>query len=446
VLNNIEIFDVCIVRQAITTASELKVDKFFERYRHFLRDYGGKVLSMKVLHSNDSSPYFVKAIRKNIAYMLDHQSTDGKERHELRNQYRLDICTAFTVMDFEAIFGKKQTEGLEFWESRDMRPSLAASVGNIGMLRDSLTLPHLTPPYSKLFPNALDASIAADKNEALKFILRWLKTNVKGKHETGSWNDMRNATRTITNAARVAVRLHKTAALGALLQFLADNHVFNRSTNLYFEENLIKDCMRHGNAELIYIALVFDRKQIYEAPSDKKLVGIKLTRDEEEFLFRHGHPHVLRGLIKYGLLELDGHGTPPVQQCLQWRNYRMARILLTHGAKVDVIIDKKTNETSLGHAASGGYVDDVKLLLEYGANPVHRATHGTPLNRATMGRRFNKCAFLLEKVHKYGKDYVKRPDLWSIYDEESLRKRSAVTMARGFFSNKRCGENGDTGA
>jgi hypothetical protein len=379
---------------------------------------------MRVLHSKTTPKAIVSFIKQKVDYILNHKWVMGKERDNLHDLYMIDICKAITALDPETICkyltGQKKPGASDLWSSRDLKPSLAAAVEDLDMLRGSLLLPDLLPHHCQMFLNALEASIAANQAQALQFILSYLVTNVRGKNEAGSWDEMRNATRVITDAARVAVRLHKTGAVGELLKFLASNRVFGQSTGLYFEENLVKDCMRYGRADMLYSALVYDRKTIYDAADHDNLADFKLSEDEEKFLYRSGHPFALRGLIKRGLINLNRcrNGNSPIFHALDHRNYKLFRELLAHGAEVDGVINAKSDETALSYAAGMGHTTDVKILLEYGANPVGPGKKGTPLSRA-QGHK--KCEFLLEKVHHKGKSFLDRDNLWDIYEDENRR-------------------------
>jgi hypothetical protein len=381
-------------------------------------------MQMEVLHPTTFPKAVALFIKEKVTYMLNHQWVTGEARDILEHQYMIGICNAMMALGPEVLreflTGRKRLNTEDLWLSRDLKPSLAAAVGDLDMLRGSLLLTDLLPPHCGMFPNALEASIAADQKETLHVILDWLVTNVRGKHETGSWDEMRGATRTITDALRVAVKLHKTETADQLLKFLADNVAFRKSTNLYFETNLVKDCMRHGRADMLHSALLYKRKH-YEGITDSdKLANFKITEEEEKFLFRHGHFLALRGLIKRGLLDPNHcqDSTPPVFRLLDNRSYELVHELFKLGADVDATDKTKIKETALSHAAAMGHITDVEILLKYGADPVRRGVLGTPLDRASGHK---KCRFLLEKVHRYGKEYLDREDLWDIYDNENQR-------------------------
>jgi hypothetical protein len=256
--------------------------------------------------------------------------------------------------------------------------------------------------------------------EGTQVILEWLAANVRGRDKSGSWDEMRSAARMIGSALRTATRLHKTIAAYVIFEFFAANLEFRRSTGRFFEEDLVNDCMRYGNVNLIYAAINYERTETFDAKILSKPATFNISAFKEEYLFKFGHPCALQALIKHKLFDpnhchqLD----TPLRYALSKRNYKMARMLIKSGAEVDAVSGKNGFDTATCHAAVNGHWKDLKFLLKHGAAPLHCGPQTrTPVWLADHCQH-NKCKFLLDKVTKHGKDYLERADLWILYEEE----------------------------
>ncbi|KAF7317334.1 O-methyltransferase family 3 protein [Mycena chlorophos] len=86
-----------------------------------------------------------------------------------------------------------------------------------------------------------------------------------------------------------------------------------------------------------------------------------------------------------------------LHKAVQHRNIPMARLLLEHGAKVDVSFGcDGASENSLHVAAQAGQIDMARMLLdEFGADLEARGHFGTPLGFAVHARQLYMVKFLL---------------------------------------------------
>jgi hypothetical protein len=355
--------------------------------------------------------------------LLNQQWLHDLQSEQRRFQYTRGVCDALMALDKKKLRGHLKdksiiNQAVESQNLYDIMPAVAAAIGDTELLlRHIASHEDLYTSTCKLFPTALEAAVASGHTDILSYMLSYLKTNVKGKPEVDSWIEMRCAARGISQALRVAIRLHKTNAGNLIFDFLADNRVFSGSTSIYLGERLIKDCMTYGNGALIYGAFAYDSRGSYHSNDKGTLGELPLNESEEFFLFKFGHPNALRQLIRNGQFDPNkwAQYCPPLNYALDKQRCDMARVLLENGADVDARPKERDGKTALWRAAEQGHINDVKLLLEHGAQPSHKKPDLSPL----YATRYRKCRFLLEKVMEHGKEYLSRPDLWQIYDEES---------------------------
>lgn len=406
-------------------ASELKFAEIFAHtgYSELFEFHGGAVLSKKALRTGNPTIHILRFTQAVVDNLLKQQWLHDLQSEQHRFQYTRGVCDALMALDKEKLRGHLKAKSIinqavESENLYDIMPAVAAAIGDTELLlRHIASHEDLYTSACKLFPTALEAAVASGHTDILSCMLSYLKNNVKGKPEVDSWDEMRCAARGISQALRVAIRLHKMDAGNLIFDFLADNRVFSGSTSKYLGERLIKDCMTSGNGALIYGAFAYDLGGSYHS-SDKGTLGkLPLDEFEESFLFKFGHPNALRHLIRNGQFDPNkwAQYRPPLNYALAKRRYDMARVLLENGADVDARTKKLGGKTALWQAAEQGYINDVKLLLEHGAQPSHEKRAFSPL----YATGYRKCRFLLLKVMEHGKEYLSRPDLWQIYDEES---------------------------
>ena len=90
-----------------------------------------------------------------------------------------------------------------------------------------------------------------------------------------------------------------------------------------------------------------------------------------------------------------GRNVSPLPAALSKRHFRVANLLYSHGAVVDVRDSDK--RTSLHVASFGGQVDSMQWLLDHGADPNSRTCHrSTPLSNAACKMHLKAVQLLLQ--------------------------------------------------
>jgi len=371
-----------------------------------------------------------------MTHVFEQEGTLDETPEKVQERYKFDVCNAMTALDPKKLrnylTGEAIPEMLHLWCLHDLTPSLAAAVGNVEVLRDTLTLGHLLPPHCALFPNALDAAVASNQLVAIKVVLDWIAGNVKDKSEYGSWDQMRTAARVLTRALLVAVRLHKTLAGNMILDFLEKHRTINRSKSKYFEEDMILDSIRYGNIPLLHRAISIHRTDESTAWDPLKPKIWKLSHSELEEIFTKGHKRVLRVFLQTGQLfpnhfepykmPSQEYGTPlikrtPLAYVMDKRRHDLAQVLFANGADVNGIPKNGDGKTALWHAANAGHYKDVHFLLAHGADPdFPKNPKNSPLHIPGITSGFvNKTSFLLQTAKREGKDAIIRDDIWDRY-------------------------------
>ncbi|KAJ4365550.1 hypothetical protein N0V83_008169 [Neocucurbitaria cava] len=449
------IMDSCIGSASKLAFASLRKDSV---YKHLLHHYGGAILSKKVLRSGEKLQDKDKIYSENlqlssfaqqlVTYILEQQWSSIQGREKLRDGYTLAICNVVMTLDTEAfqecLIGIYQPEAGELWSLKKMEPALAAAVGDMDTLRRTLTLPGLLTPHYNLFPGILHAAIASNQTGVLNFVLDFVLTNVRGKRESGSWDEMRDHARAISDALKMAIQHHKNHAATMILEFISNFDVLEGSLTLHFEDNLIKHSMQFGNIEFLDKALAYcsifrsmEKEFVYKNPN------ILVSASQIGNAFRTGHSQVLRQLLDYGKLDPNHFdyywderqrkvhrllaNETPLEAAMNGHRYDLARVLLTHGADVNGTaqlkkIDKcKTGgpgKTALYYAADRGDIQAVQFLLAHKADPVVSKEDNTKSPRHVASQsRWRKCAFLLDIAAREGNEATLRSDTWRQYKD-----------------------------
>jgi hypothetical protein len=431
-----------VVDHYVKAASKVHIEAILEnsQYRSVFRHHGGAILSNKVFTSPEIPEAIVSFVKSSMEYMLEYRKGEKRQKTKdmLQYRYKLDICSAMQALDRETMKGYLTGLGtpavLYLWTMYDLKLPLAAAVGDIGMLKDMLTLPQLLPPHCELFPTAMEAAVGANQMESLNVILEWVATNIKGKRETGSWDQMRSAAPIIVRALQVAVRLHKTNAGSMMLEFLSNNLDIKNSMGPSFGKFLVKDCMRSGNTPLLHIAFSMYKTNTFTPWNSVKPKMWDLWSSDLENIFKIGHKRVMRVYLQTGQLhpnhfsckfsDLHANEDPlletktPLVFAIEKRRYDLARTLLEEGADINGFCNDGLGTTALYQATCRSYYKDVQFLLSMGADPDFTKTPRlSPLRNAkTMSSC--KTSFLLETVAKEGKQAVIGAGIWSRYQDQ----------------------------
>jgi hypothetical protein len=253
------------------------------------------------------------------------------------------------------------------WTVKDTMPAIAAAIGDTTMVIKLSTTPTaLLKQGHDLFPSAIQAAVASDQIKVLEAILQYLVENVKA-NEVDEW-------------------------------------IFN-------------DAVKYAGAELFRRVLKENQNQVVVQTVNGPKKDIRFALDQLETLYKRGSALTWEILLKDGTLDACKleFGKTPLTHALSKRRYDIARLLLENGAPIDGPSRLEDSRTALWYAASEGYVKDVEFLLRHGAVP--DKGEYKPI-RAASG---SKCEWLLETVMKHGKDYLERPDLWTVYENSFSR-------------------------
>jgi ankyrin repeat protein len=80
---------------------------------------------------------------------------------------------------------------------------------------------------------------------------------------------------------------------------------------------------------------------------------------------------------------------------LKSRRFDLVKLLLSNGAQIDAIINQEQGVTALWHAANCGNEEDVRFLLDHGADPESQRGWRSPMQVAKERGRQNIIELLL---------------------------------------------------
>jgi hypothetical protein len=215
-------------------------------------------------------------------------------------------------------------------------------------------------------PTALDAAVAADQFKAIRIMLDWIPANLRRQEECECWADTCdrcNAPEAIISAMGAAIRLHKKDAGHIILTSLATNCTYVKAVFPHFATQLFSQCIRYGNVHLLYAACIFEQTGTFDAEHLRRPAEFKIDTHHGDYICSRGYPSALRALIKHGLLDQI---IAMFALALSHHQYELARVLLAHGAHIDVLHEGKT---ALYHAAEKSHVLKVQFLFEHSTNP-----------------------------------------------------------------------------
>jgi hypothetical protein len=250
-----------------------------------------------------------------------------------------------------------------------MMPAVVAALGDVDMsLRCVLSPTGLLTPSCELFPNALDAAVVSGKTEVLSVILNYLNTNVKGKPERETWDEMRSAAVSVAHVLRGAIRLHINDAFKLILGLLGNNTKSKGSMPLEFGSQMMKDCMRNDNVDVLdkileYRSMRKDNLQNANGSPSQRYI---LSPNDLVLLHDFGHPRALHNLIESGHLDVSRvklEGSADLKYPDQKQAYNLVRALVDHGGDYHKTPDDGAGRCLLYEMVAGGHWKDVKLPI-----------------------------------------------------------------------------------
>lgn len=234
-------------------------------------------------------------------------SNDATKR--LRLQYARNVCDAAKGLGFTE-YEKRVSPQHEYGALYpvDMLPIARAAIGDPKVLPLYCeTFEDVISPQVSFLPNMLDAAVAADQVDLVAELLDYLLTNVRGKPEIDTWNEMRAVANAIGNALRVAVQLSRNEVGLHIINFLRSNwKPLGRSMKLQTVRRIYEDCVEFGNTALYSTVLYWRREDAL--PESGTNLKLKLTKIEFDYVCRHALPFFLRHLINTGALKPDNIG------------------------------------------------------------------------------------------------------------------------------------------
>jgi hypothetical protein len=402
-----------------------------------LDKYSGEILSKKILRPRTSPRDGAIYVRRIVGHVLRQLWLSARDADRLRSQYTRLVCKTLMGLEHndlrDLLTGKRNihdfTPAVSVYA---IMPAVAATIGDVDMLLRSLLHPDdVLKPGCDVFPSALTAAVSADSIVALKVILKYVKAKLRRRFDGKNWYEVREAVRAFGHVVQVAIRLHRNDAGRIIFRFLHANPDFRGSLgqSTFFGNQFVKDCIRHGNTDLMESALAYSRIGNSKLVRTGQPPKYSLTEWEESFLLKRGHPKAVEACIKLGFcVPKPGNAkTTPLQQALENEFMSMAHCLVEKGADVnappgigdDLPATYIPGSSMLWHAASDGAWRSVKFLLLHGA--VENLPNGSA-HRVAYDKHWNKCTFLFRKAAKYGKHYLNRPDLWDIYKAETKER------------------------
>jgi hypothetical protein len=338
----------------------------------------------------------------NISRIIDDIVTytwplSAEASEQLRVEYARSICDCMRALKDDFILGflgRKTSQ--ESHTSPSLLPAAFAAVGdaqlflnNVSSIEDILTACKDFFPYNQedIFPNALNAAVAAGQHNMVDLILRYLVTTVKGPWETGTWDEMRTVARGLVEALGVAIRTSHDVLGETILQCLVKNKALAGSVHQSALKKLYESCVRFGNTRFFYKALYWKRDDQLPDLSRGSRPTDQLSRDELTYIMCRGPSRLLRHIIKTGGVSLiDVDGETPLWLALKVQKYRMATVLLEEGADIEGLAPGR-KLTAYWRAYKNNDGDAQWLLISKGADTRSMSKHGTPRKPPASDRK-----------------------------------------------------------
>jgi hypothetical protein len=240
------------------------------------------------------------------------------------------------------------------------------------------------------FCNPIGAAVATGKLEIIKSIIRKSEEHFEHLSRTAVAHGSRAVFgRQILSACSVAIVAKQHAAGRMILAYLSlpINACF---LSHYKVEKLFMFCVDQACVEL-------SKDVLQLLPGSLKAFVDQFTL----YLFKKGDGSVLVSLIREGVVSPNickknrTTTTTPLMMALKSRRLDLAKLLLLNGAQIDAVIDQEQGVTALWHAANCGNEEDVKLLLDHGADMESQPGWRSPMQVAKERGHQNIVKLLL---------------------------------------------------
>jgi hypothetical protein len=156
-LNFLETFDSHVIGYHVEAACTYRLAEIFKHplYKHIFAHHGSTILSAKVLLPTAVPVEVASFVNQSIAFLLEHQEAGDKSSDRIHDQYKSDICKAMMAVEpvyfWDYLTGREKPDREQvapLLSPKDLLTPLAAAIGHIDLLQDSLSLSNLSLPYT----------------------------------------------------------------------------------------------------------------------------------------------------------------------------------------------------------------------------------------------------------------------------------------------------------
>ncbi|KAF2107452.1 ankyrin repeat-containing domain protein [Lophiotrema nucula] len=319
-------------------------------------EQGAEILCRRFNAPHGFNELAFRFIRDVVEALLSHKP-EPININERRESYSRAICKAwanamgqnylhlFSILVYPDGWANKV---LRAARTKDMLPSGAAAVGDVTLLQRVLDPKTLSAGNRFLFGTPLEAATAAGQCEIIELILNTTQVPQENLHNA------------IHESLLIAIIRDQLEAQKVLLDYVqkrGSEFVARKQEAL---NRFIKTPIWMGNHKLLYAILELYCDGAFMACPDLR-----------EYLFGRGHLSIVKSLIAGGHVDPSEHirGVSPLMFTLIKERLQTFKVLLETGADIDGIAIPELNVTCLWYSVHIGEKEDVKFLLEQGADP-----------------------------------------------------------------------------
>lgn len=271
-------------------------------------------------------------------------------RETLRLQYTAKICDAINdslssdgIRTFAAFFINPFLI-LDGVSERQLRIFAAAAGGDTHALINTIqSVDDVLKRPNTRFPSALEVSITADQVKTVEFILEWTFKRVRGRHETGDWDEMRSSAFALCTALRRATKLRQGAISEVIFETLSRQGPLGKSLAPTAAKSLLLDSIDYENPRVLCQTSHYLQHRQWS--HHDKLPA--LSQRTISTIFQECSTTHLRQLLHMGMFDVNNAsvGRSPLSCAVETQRYDLAMVLLECGAHVD----KQCHQPHLPH-------------------------------------------------------------------------------------------------
>jgi hypothetical protein len=363
----------------------------------FCRRFGSALLQCRLRAAHGFASPLLSWLR-NVIEVLDRRVKQVTE--DIHNRHTRDLCNsivgnaptwdlyhALIAVDTRASrFGSAHYEN----HASVLLSAAAAAVGDLDLYQTTSDgHEHVQLPCFP-FCNPIGAAVATGKLEVIDFIIRKSEEHFEHLSQTAAASGPRAIFgRLILGACSVAIVTKQHAAGRTILAYLS------LPTNARF--------LPHYKVEKLFMFCVDEACVDLSKPVLQLLPeNLKAFVDQfKQYLFKKGDGSVLVSLIREGVVSPKickknrTTTTTPLMMALKSRRFDLVTLLLSNGAQIDNIVDPEQGVTALWHAANCSNEEDVRYLLDHGADSESQPGWRSPVQVAKERGRQNITELLL---------------------------------------------------